>query len=472
MSKWITKDSPDSPRDDSHKPSDIVLPHPSRLIDGIDDSSEKAGSAKPLHFTMDHPSGKSYELDLESPLVVVKLPKPGTAYQRGSLVYPVTEIGKKDPPAGGRTNVINPDAASAGPWMVELGLGAVPLRDLLVVSGKSLDIHSTVDGFTRSGVGLERGQALNELLDHYQTMRLPEEVRNSARLSRATGIECSENMRGIIFDSLEDLAIGLKAFEGGQISGSRRAEDKLHRDMWQSEHPGLGVDDPLIHRRSPAASILREAIKAVEQGGGSFADQLISDINASGGDYCTVDDWGGMGTPFFKLRVKVDEIDGRYVLELGGQFFREQQEVELAESLGRERAVAFLYSRHQLAPVKEGWVGVDVDEALGGGSFTPGQVDELTRMAAGESPAHHGLPVEIEGMPLRFKFGLWQEGNPNDTIRTRGNKIYLKNEGAGTPCLLSSMEPIEDARLTDPGKIAEFKRIMDELSGQIQKNLA
>ena len=419
--------------------------------------------------------GRECLIDMNNPLVMIKGRDFGENYQRGSLAYPIGYEGQKPghhSREGWMTiSTLNTDTANF--CGVEVGKTAVPLRDLLGISGNQLGISYNGKEFTRNGKRIGGETAINEMLDNYATMQLPAEVRDASGLSRAISSEPIQYERGIIFDSLEELAHGLKVYDGGSITASRATEDRFYQDTWDSDNPRAGVDDPSIFRQTPKASFVQQALALINQGKGSLVDQMIAGIHSSGGRYRKSFDYDGMGTSFFKTSVEVDEIDGKYVLGIWAAYVGDKPEIELAQKLGKERGLVRVGSSHHLTPIAQSWIGLDVCRAMGEGTLTPEQISALTRISAGESKSYGGFVVEMDGMLINLSLGIEQEKNYRaDVLRARGNQLFMRTEGEGKPYFSLSLRPAgKDKIVSSEGK-GKITKIRDGLSKLVQENLS
>ena len=419
--------------------------------------------------------GRECPIDIENPLVMIKDRDFGENYQRGSLVYPIAHDKGEKPgshPSKGWMTISTLNIDTANFCGVEVGKTAVPLRDLLEVSGNKLGVSYNSKGFTRDGKKISGETAINEMLDYYAIMQLPVKVRGANGLSRAISSEPTQYERGIIFEKLENLAAALIVYNTGVTRGSTATRDRLYADMWKEDYLDAGVDDPTIFKTTPKAQLmsLGELMSRVK---GSVVERLVSEVMNSGGKYRKSFDYDGMGTSFFKTDVEVEKIDGKYVLGLWAAYVGDKPEIELAKILGKDRGLVRVGSSHQLTPIAQNWIGVDFDKALRGGTLTPDQINVLTRSSVGESKSYEGFVVEMDGMPVKFSLGIGQEKNYKaDVSRARGNQIFMRTEGEGKPYFSLSLSPARKDKIVDSEERGKIIKIRDGLSELVRKNLS
>lgn len=419
--------------------------------------------------------GRKCPIDLDNPLIMIKGRDFGREYQRGSFVYPIASRGEvpgQHSSKGWMTiSTLNTDTANF--CGVEVGKTAVPFRDLMKISGEPMGI--TYDGkrFVRGGKTIAGDRAVDEMLEHYMMMQLPKELRNSKDLSRVTSSEPTQHERGIIFDSLDELAQALKVYESGSIRASKATEDQFYQDTWASDNPRAGVDDPRIFRGTFKASFVQQALDVINQGRGSLADRIIAEAHSSGGKYNNHFDYDAMGTAFFKTSVEIEQIDGKHVLGILAAYVGDKPEIELAHALGKPRGLVKAGARHQLAEIINGWVGVDINQVFGEGTFTPEQLSVLTRISTGEINRDNRFPIKLNGMQVNFGFGVGEEGNYQaEPIRARGNRIFLRTEGNGKPYFAWGLSQEEEGKIVLPEEKEKIREIQNNLSCLVQTNLS
>ncbi|MEK6926338.1 MAG: hypothetical protein AABW50_03610 [Nanoarchaeota archaeon] len=418
--------------------------------------------------------GSKCPIDLENPLVMMKGRDFGRNYERGSLVYPIGDSGEKPGRHSSKgwmtISTLNTDTANF--CGVEVGKTAVPLRELLEVSGKFLDIAYNGNKFTIGGKKIDQETAINEMLDYYATMQIPEEVRNSSGLSRIISSEKTQHERGIIFEKLENVAAALIMYDMGFTSSSTATRDRLYSDMWASKHPNSGVDDPSVFRNSPEGQLisLDELMNCVK---GEVVGGIVQGVLKSGGKYSKHFDYDGMGTAFFKTSVEVEKIDNKYILDLSAAYVGDKPEEELAKTLERERGLVNVGSSHELTALAQDWAGLDVNKSMKDGTLTLEQISALTRISAGELKSHDGFMVEMGGMPINLSLGIGQDGNHRAEVsRAKGNQLFMKTEGTGKPYLSFSLRPAKKDRIVNPEEKERITKLRDGLSELVQKNLS
>ncbi len=408
--------------------------------------------------------GRKCLVDRDNPIVMIKGEDFGENYQRGSLVYPINNKGKKSgyhSSEGWMTvSTLNTDTANF--CGVKVGKTAVPLRDLLEVSEKLLGISYNGKRFTRDGKKIARETAINEMLEHYATIQLPAEVRDSSGLSRVILSEPTQYKRRIIFDSLEELAYGLKVYDNGSVSASRATEDNFYKDKWASDNLRAGVDDPRLFRQTPKAYFLQQALELINQKRGSLVDQIIADF-----------EYGAMGTSFFETDIKVDQIDGKYVLGIWADYVEDRPEIELAQKLGKDRGLVSVGSSHELTAIAQGWIGVDINKAMRGGTLTPEQISILARISAGESESYDGFVVDMNGMLLKLSLEITQGKNHRaDISRIRGNQLFMIIKGEDKPYFSLNLSPVGKDIIVNSEEKGRITKLRDGLSELVQKNLS
>jgi len=182
-----------------------------------------------------------------------------------------------------------------------------------------------------------------------------------------------------------------------------------------------------------------------------------------------------MGTSFFKTTVEVEKIGGKYVLGISAAYVGDKPEIELAEALGKERALVGLGSKHFLTTLDSSWIGVDLDSVLKDGSLSATQLATLSRLSSGEIRSDYSKPytVEIDGVPIALSFSLGQEENYRpEVLRVRGNQLFLEKEGDGEAYLSLGVRPFGKEKIVIPEEKSKIIQIRDKLSELASKNLS
>ncbi len=416
--------------------------------------------------------GRECPIDLENPLVMIKGSDFGNNYERGAMVYPIGNHGEKPGHHGSEgwmtVSVLTKPANFCG---VEVGKTAVPLKELLRTSAQSLGITYGKRGFWKDGEKTKDRLAVDMLLDHYATMQLPEEVRKASELSKIVSSEPTSYERGIIFEKLENLGAALIMYDMGFTKASTATRDKLYADMWKENHPKMGVDDPTIFRNTTKAKLVSLG-ELMNKARGGLVERLVSDIITSGGEYRKSFDYDGMGTAFFKTSVEVEKIDDKYILGLWAAYVGDEPEKELAEVLERDRGLVRIGSRHEINPIANRWIGVDVEKAMKNGALSKKQISVLTRLSAGEMRSDDEYVVNMNGMSLNVSLDLGQEENYRaNVIRARGNQLFMEMEGEGKPYFSFSLEPVGKNKIVNSEEKERITKARDDLSALVQTNL-
>ena len=73
-------------------------------------------------------------------------------------------------------------------------------------------------------------------------------------------------------------------------------------------------------------------------------------------------DYDAMGTNFFKTTVNSRQVDGEYILEITAAFVGNKPEENLAEKLGKERALIASSAIGKLSVVDDWWFNINLGD--------------------------------------------------------------------------------------------------------------
>jgi hypothetical protein len=423
--------------------------------------------------------GRKCTLDLSNPIVMLKGDDFCDNYARGSLVYPISD-GRGTIPGQHHTkgwmtvSTLNTDTANF--CGVKIGTSAVPLRTLLQTVGKSSSVTSVQsrrgEVYFLDGVETDRNIVIEKMLDEYNLLRLPANVRFSKSLSKSTACDKTMYESGIIFERLERLAAALIFYNSGIVPSSDATRNRLYSDMWRADHPGAGVDDPSLFRATPEAGLL-SLVELMNQLGGGLVKTLVQDVLNSKGRYHKSFDYDAMGTRFFKTSVDVEKVDDKYVLELNAAYVGNKPEEDLARLLELERALVWCGSSHDLTTFGSGWFGIDVDRVMVGSNISSSQINMLSRRAAGEVRTNSGHTTELNGKSIGLSLDLTQDNNYSpEVIRVRNNQLFLQPEGEGKVSFSASLRPAGKERIINQEERRNILKLRDSLADIIAKNLS
>ncbi|MEK6917595.1 MAG: hypothetical protein AABW51_01475 [Nanoarchaeota archaeon] len=423
-------------------------------------------------FCLKRFDGSKCPVDLENPLIMVKGCDFGKNYERGSMVYPIGNSGKRpgqhDSEGWMTISTLNTDTANF--CGVEIGKTAVPLKEMIQSSGKYLGINYDGKSFTRNDKNIDSKVAIEELLDYYTKMKIPEAFRDSSDLSKIVSSEKTQYERGIIFEKLENLAAALIMYDMGIINSSTATIDRLYSDMWGAAHKNAGVDDPSIFKNTTEGKLISLG-ELMARANGRIVKGLVQEILDSKGKYSRHFDYDGMGSAFFKTSVGVEKVNDKYLLELSAAYVGDEPERELAKILERERGLVRVGSTYKLTDLAPGWMGVNIEKIMQNGILVPEQVNILAKVVAGELKSDKVSQIKLDNMELNLDFGVGQEENYRpDISRTKDNKLFMKLKGEGKPYLSFSLSPVKKSRIVDSQERVKITKLRDELSELVQRN--
>jgi len=409
--------------------------------------------------------GKTNPVDLDRPFVSLTSGH-GADYQRGSLVYPIGHEGEVPGThhSEGWVCVTSLNVHQANFLGVEIGRGAISLKELVEASGPHTGISAELKGkdvkFLLKGKPIDREDAINTLLDHHAMLRIPESVRTAGLTSKVGAIEETMHESGIICNSVEEVAYLLKGYDSGTIRSSRATEDKLIEDIGAS-HGALGV------------GLLALGMKSIEGGRASLVDRLIVDVDTaikSGRAFSKHYDYDGMGSAFFKTSVKVEPAGDKLILEINAAYVGDKPEAELATAAGKERALTSVGARLPLTQLDTNFIGIDLGAALSGSEFDG---EFIAKQAAGEVDGYAEEKPTFKGKygSYAISVGIGQNDNYHpDVFRAKGTGLYMNLEpDKGEPFLAISVSMTgRDSAISKEQK-AEMAEIRDRLATLISQ---
>jgi len=169
--------------------------------------------------------------------------------------------------------------------------------------------------------------------------------------SKIESVKKDEFRRGIILDSIEEVITALHVYNGGAVPEAGATQNNLYEAIGQDVGP-MGVGLALLAGANNENRIMKELIEDVTS--------ALEDNRRFRRHY----DYGGMGTNFFKTCVEAEPKEDKYVLEIHAAYVGDKPEINLAEKLGKKRALYESKAVCQLAVIDDWWFNVNLEEVL------------------------------------------------------------------------------------------------------------
>jgi len=428
------------------------------------------GGDLPDHLT--NYQGKKCPVNTQDPWVTLSSEHGRDYYQRGSIVYPIGDEGEQ--PGNHHTpeyiTLSTLNTTKANFCGFRRGVGAVSLINLIQQTGDKVGI--TLYDENRQKIIREVGnnrEKIEEMLDEFIKQKVPEAVREQESLSTISNPEATEYESGIICDSLDDVGKMLRAYEQGVAPKSNVTQQKQLED----------VGNPY----GGEAVALTMFANAVRDNGSQFVEDMISQIEANGGNWNYSYDYDGQGR-FFKTTVTVKPRNDKFVLEISDNYVGNELEIQLAEAMETERALIRMGSQYNLSTIGDSnWVGVDLEEILR--DVLPAeQITKLAKISGGDIKEEYGHPhvVEIDNAPVNLSINLGQDNNYDSKIVRVGNRLFFESKEKGSEGKYGrehgdtyfsfSVKPGNDQPIVDPQQKDRLSLVQEKLDKAIQEKLS